>query len=702
MPDISLITNVVFIIAFVLTLVLSIFVKKVSIGRRQVVILAAAWVLIVTLQYWILGPASYVYAGDDGTQPIVNFLHWNRFFDGGPFLHGPMGGADARAMMAGSGSLVSLERTLLAFLPLWVAIFLQKSLVGLVAMSGAYVMARRCGGASRGVSLILACFYSVSHHYMTVATFHPALGYPLIPWFIYAIVGRINDRPLKYYGLILALSCLHAISTIPTHILMATVPAILLAALALGVWRPGRIALALVLLLLPIVLNWHQGLIALAEIAPLTGRVQFYATEHTLIPALSAALPPWGYAFTGLLVIVPFTLALVARGEPGRYRSAAAALGGIILGPLLLLFPWHALGLGAFAAIDYSYVKFALPPLATLIAAQALARRPGTPPLSSRWASLGGAAVAALAVGLMAQQKTQDVCYWIGDGGQKNLTAIPNLVDRPWAPDGDFRVVTIPFRLRHNYMLAYGLDTLDGQLNAISAAYYRYWTSMVPGARLTRSGTGILTPPGFDPMCCESHDFDSLANVDLLRQANVGFVISAVPLTGRSLHQVSGPSGAANPFLRAQPLATKLATYLSRVIDPGPVFVYAIGTPTPRVFGAAGVETVPDDLENADFLGRVAAHVDDRVVVARAGVTPRNLPEARLEVRRYTKSGRGFSVSVSAPQGGVLVINTAYLPFWSAWAEGKELAIFPVNEIQTGIVVPAGIETVNVLYKRSP
>ena len=60
----------------------------------------------------------------------------------------------------------------------------------------------------------------------------------------------------------------------------------------------------------------------------------------------------------------------------------------------------------------------------------------------------------------------------------------------------------------------------------------------------------------------------------------------------------------------------------------------------------------------------------------------------------------GFNIRTHAPTGGIVVVNTVPMPFWTATADGKSLEIIPVNYIQMGVRVPAGSQLVEFNYHR--
>ena len=57
-------------------------------------------------------------------------------------------------------------------------------------------------------------------------------------------------------------------------------------------------------------------------------------------------------------------------------------------------------------------------------------------------------------------------------------------------------------------------------------------------------------------------------------------------------------------------------------------------------------------------------------------------------------------MDVYAPDGGMVVINVPFSPFWTASSSATKLEVFPVNQIQMGIAIPAETSSIVVEYKK--
>ena len=112
------------------------------------------------------------------------------------------------------------------------------------------------------------------------------------------------------------------------------------------------------------------------------------------------------------------------------------------------------------------------------------------------------------------------------------------------------------------------------------------------------------------------------------------------------------------------------------------------------------VEHIVDAYGEAALHELVAKHaLDGRAVVSSGHVAAfRGLGE--LAVSSFSKIVDGYDVIVDAPQGGILVVNNTYLPYWRATADGKVLDTVPANAIHMAIAVPKGVKRIKIRYHR--
>ena len=75
-------------------------------------------------------------------------------------------------------------------------------------------------------------------------------------------------------------------------------------------------------------------------------------------------------------------------------------------------------------------------------------------------------------------------------------------------------------------------------------------------------------------------------------------------------------------------------------------------------------------------------------------------PAGELQVLEVRNARNGYDVSVQAPAGGVVVVNTPPSPFWRARSDGVDLAVVPANFVQMAIAVPPGTRSIELRLQR--
>jgi hypothetical protein len=272
-----------------------------------------------------------------------------------------------------------------------------------------------------------------------------------------------------------------------------------------------------------------------------------------------------------------------------------------------------------------------------------------------------------------------------------------------WRPTEPIRVVSIPYRLASNVPAAAGLDTLDANYPVVPHNVLIYW---VRGIQKIEGPFAAERPPtisfartGWDLKCCQVHNVDTYLDTRLLRIANVGFLISAVPLRGKELQQVDGPSLAVNPLLTSGGVTGWLKRRLSYIFWPAPLYVYALASPLPRAFGAKSIIVAPEQADDKTYIDLVAQHALERAAVIRGAHLDHPL-SGLVSVRNFSLVTDGVVIELDAVNGGVLLVNIAHSPFWHASADGKPLSIIPANGIQMAVSVPAGTRNVVFRYHR--
>lgn len=677
-----------------------------AIGRRGVVLFGFAWVLLLTVEYWAAGPYSFVQINDEGelSLPLLKYMTGS-VFRGGLYAHGVAGGNDVVAMAAYGNQTLSLERGLFLLLPSWAALGLDKMIAMAIAFAGAYLLARRGGGADRFSALAIAAFYTLAHRYMLASNLFQGVELQLAPLVIYLLAARLERR--WYFAGVVAVSALHAVSSAALHMAPAVGLAAGLGWLMLGARRPLRFLAGLMILVGFAVINWAEVVFAMIQTAPFSslasrgmGETGSEAFLSTLFKYFLDRSPE-----TALLALACVGW-LAWRGRLGRGLAVLLGLSAAWLsGPALLGLPWSDLNLAMLSSFDWFYISFALPALLVLAGGWA-ARASGPVTALAGPTRLFAPAVLFLAAacGNLAWQKSFNLAQWLGFGGQVPTTLIGNLAHPDWAPtDHPFRVVTVPYRLDPNTVSAYGLESFDGFVNNPPAGHSLYWRHAICGDRAGCSWlaqTYILSAAAVDLQCCRSYPAATLLPpLDALRAGNVEYVVSVLPIDG--LEQVSGPAADSVPPRRDDPLVPRLRALLGLILDPQPVHVYRLPDALPRAFVAEGIDPVEGPVESPAWTERaVASAIARRVAVDPAAAATLPAPHPGRVVR-VEEIRDGYRLDLELPEGGLVAVNAPWSPFWQASGDdGAALTIASANLIHTVIAVPPGTRGVTLLHRR--
>jgi hypothetical protein len=609
-----------------------------------------------------------------------------------------MGGIDAQLLYG--TQFLCLERLLFDHLPAWGAMAVHKGLVVATAASGAYLLARRGAGAGRGAAVALAMMIVLAHRYALTVTVHHGIGYALIPWGAYVLVFRSGRR--WFWGAAALLGLVHAASSSATHSAMGFALGAVAVWLFAGRPHPLRFWGGLALVGALSLLSWHETLFAMI--------VEGVDSARALHGAVPGAL--WSEVVSGswgrMMELVPLILlalaVLAARRSPLLGRAGGMVLFAVLAGPLLLHLPWARFGLAPLAAVDFSYFTLGLTAVAVVVIGWA--SRPAVAgdaapagPARARLPLLT-AAILAMAVGTMGWHKAWHGLQWFGMGGQSVLVAYDDLTRHDWSGPAPVRVVSLPYRLEPNTVAAYGLESFDGLLNIVPELRSRFWAAAfrAPNPNLTVGYNYISSQDGLDFLCCESYPLARIAAPEVLRLANVGFVLSLLPLEGEGLTQVAGPVAGWRPPRRGDALRERLSGYGRMLLGPVGVHVYRLDEPLPRAHVARRVEAAPAEIDPETVQAVARAALDGAALVEPAAL-PGLRGDESARVESVTETPDGYRVAVAAPAGGVLLVNQLWRPFWRVEIDGvPQPPPVAANLIEMAVALPPGARRVELRY----
>lgn len=671
-------------------------------SRRAVVAMSLVLLLALIGEY-LLGSSSFIVWDDEGDTAVPVLIYASQAMaEGRRFAHEWAGGIDAYAMLATGFQHVSLERIALNAFPAWVVIALHKVLIAGVGLAGGYLVAHRMAGASPATALFLAAVNALAETNFLDQTLFYGVNWSVLP-FIFYVFGQGLWGP-RGFQLGILVTGLAALSQ-PTHIM----PSIGITAVAALVFadriRPAIAIFVLAMMAIACLINWSEAIYAFAQQAESTSR--------------GAVDMPRGIFTDALLDIRSFAdpisrpelpaglLGLIALGLfRDRWFHRGLASAGVVIAAFLVakLAPWELAGLTALKGITWTRILAALDPIALLLCARALAHFEGS--LSESRARLVPALVFGLLITALCWQKGTHLYSYLNFAGQVQFHGIRNLAAWPAPEEGLFRAITMRmWRPEPNIVSGiYGRDSFDGTVNLAPRVVTDYWNRGIFLAKRDRYDFPefMLEPRFFDP-AQNAYRLDHQLSFVHLAIANVGYVISGLPMVAAGLREISAPPPDEQPRSAPQSFDERIAHYerkLTQAWRGFSVYVYRVEKSLPRAFGAEGVVLMDDTATVDEFAETVRVHAIEHRAVMRRADAPSAYATGAIEVLATRKTNTGYVVDVNTPAGGVLVINVPFNRFWRAAADGRPVPVASANLIHTAVVVPPGASHVSLVYAR--
>lgn len=653
-----------------------------NLSRRQAVAVGIFWLLALLSIDLIFGANTYSTASEEVEAGIATHLLWLRQSPGTGWNHMVGGGVDLSATTALLGQYLSLDLGLMRLLTdtfsLSVANIVQKAQLAAFAYVGAYRLYRRVHPSGRQVPAVCAAIFTLGNYYMTVVGWQ-TLGHALIPLTAYVLVFRTQAR--FFWAEACAVSVLYASSCLVTHTTLGLFGAVLaVAILTPGInWR--RIILAFGIVVVTLAANWHEQLWGLVQLAPYASRTLKTDLEYFVEP------------FSNTTLFVAMAAAGAGMALVRRRPGDAARLGLVLTVILGLGFAVDWLvtavpALAPLAPIRWGRINNSLFVISPMLLALGIERQ--AQGLTRR---VMVALACASMIFLFTWNKTYRVVEWLSEGGLTSLTAVlPQLQEHPWyESDHSARVLTIPYRISPMAAPLAGLDAVDGFVNLSQ----RSLDGLLRFAGHKRLGHEL------DYKCCKSYLIQDYFDLDALRLANVGFILSVLPLEGPRIRQVAGPTGAAAIPRSADSALDRLRGFARLIHNHPGVRVYALEPPVPRVFVAEAIEIIAQEAGDSDLArAAVRAGLAGAAAVRAADLPPGVEAEPSLQIISHAMVAQGVHLQLKAPEGGVVVFNVPWLPFWTAQSDGQPLPVFPANLAQMAIAIPAGATQVALEFRR--
>ena len=686
--------------------------RDLRLSRRHGTIAIIAWIVVASLDWWILGPHSYSYTTYELAAATPIHQYAAALPPGTRYAHAFAGGTDLFALGHYVGQYVLIERLLVTWLPTWLGLAVHKILILGLTMAGTYLLCRRAGKTRRELAFAMAALATMAGDFQLQITFQLGQSFAILPLGIYLVVIRQERR--WYWSGVAAYAAYAAATAAMPQGAMAVLGNLVLASLAIHPSRLVRAIPAILVIAVAMVINNSETIAGIMAVAPFTGngvagaanRLIYGFTDNLIRYAELTWFTSPGVMLTFLAITV--TVAGLGgaawKGFPGRSLVIALLLPALLGG--LDRVPWSSVGLSIIGAISFTYVAFGFPSLCTLAVA-ALGRIEGRAWPAPRQTALT-TVILALACGQLAYYAMNQKATWLATGGLGSY-AIEDLRGRDWPKGQPFRVAASHYRIPENIPLIAGLDIATASFALEPLVISRYWAALTghdPDATLGFGGNvGPSLRAAMDEptaRCCLSYDPARLGiDLDLLGAENVRFLISRVPF--ETLRLVSGPPEGTVPPRNGMAFSERFKLGLRYILDPPPFYIYELPRWLPRVFAPKRMETVAADQNWKTFLARVKTEVWNETAVVWDSERPvcaaGPLQPARIVATRLT--GDGFEIDVEGTAGpGVAVFNAVYMPFWKAAADGTPTEAFPVNGIHTALCVPAGTHHLSLRWDR--
>ena len=677
---------------------------------RSVVPFFLLWAVVYLFEYYFLGENSYIHMDDEGDHFIPYVMYLLNGHLGGQFGHGLSGGNDVYSSFSPGLQLVSPELIWFSLFPVWIAILVHKAIIVTVGFWGAYLLCRRSVQADVYVSAAVAALFTVSNQYLIYASYTIGSSLVFLPLAIYVLVVRSERADYFRY----AVPCLivTAIYLDPTHV---TEPMFAGLALAAVLFKRinFKVALSLVLLFLAQLANWAEPLYAMAQMAALTQRGGgIEAASFTLEGAVEAVRFMFERASENRVNLIALGVLAVLwlRRDAFKWPATVSLAGVFVIYLTAVLFPWREIGLGPLGRLSHQYIMLAVAGL--LLAPMARAAMVFSPPgggsegLGRR---MGPILVLALAAGMLVHFKAYNFANLLYHGGQSQYYTVGAAAEDDWRPSEPFRVITLRVRdLGPEPGLAYGFYGHEA-LDVYLMLEPRERSSFIKSGVMGRNDSSVGTDPRLmvDWSRWRNGKYRGIGeqvSLPLLRVANVGFILSPLPLEEKGVRLIAGPP-APPPTreARSRDLMGYLGHRIGRLFDFNDLYVYALANPYPQVFAPGRIVRVRNGLTETAFIEAVekaASSPGFPVVAGQAQAETLGRQSPGFRVLEFAKVRDGFTARIQSPDGGVVAVNTVAVPFWKAHADGKPLEIVPVNHIQMAVRVPPGAREVRFQYRR--
>lgn len=691
----------------------------------------ALWTAWVTLEYWALGPGSFLRIHDTANThiPVVMMSTQGGQLVSGDLIRPWLSGID-RLSNFGFWHLFYLPFT---FLPAWLAhgliTFIQRFVAG-------YFMARlmeQCLGARRSIAYAAGMVYSLVHTDLGEVAFMHMLNEPGLPLLLWAFCRMPLNNPARslLYSSMLGIGLGWAMSGIIGIYFL--VPA---AFLFVWVVRADVRSVRQVFMLA--ICFGVFCAVALVRQIPETWALLVHSGDSYRAQSMTYGGVNWPNFWKERLnylaswwPFVVLTSAWIWQGRlRGRFNLAiglllfTGVLFGPMLGPIKLYFNPY---IGFLRGVDFTRFHMVSALAWTIAAVSSFAY---LPEWRCELRDTGGRRLRAWSIAQIACAFVALFAFlWSVSVKQDHFTRIiklkqywralyehpdiKTLVDQAKPEGHRFATAGAYYNLHPGFWLPYGADMADGHSPMYSARYYQFWTSVIRPLigldkeieKFHRWGQYVYLHHARSGPEYESPviPFERWYDLELLSLAGVRYIISHKEVVDDRLVPLDLPGQkAAMTQWAGMGRNDRVKAYLT---GNGPVQelkAYENKAALPRFFLAGGFEVY----ENQELMSAAMESAALDVLASRVFVTKADLPEVPEAlngetsgvVRMLANGGSRLAALVDIPAPRILVCNNQYFRWWKWTIDGRPLEMFPAYGAFMAAVVPAGQHRVELVY----
>lgn len=676
---------------------------------KGIILVSVLWVFIVQFDSFILGPYGRLEMGDGEMMYLGYFPYLTRMKDS-LFLPDLIGGVDRYGLGRIGGAIISGRLLMVEIMPLWLVLIILRFFVTGVAFASVYIFSHKRLNAEPIVAFAFAALFSSSFDVTTSLTFLYGLSIAGMPLLLYFLVSLNKDLKGWFYFITYAL--VYVSFSEPIYWL----PGLWATAICLLFWhRPNSYIFffgSLIALSAVWTLNYSESIYAMVLLSPYSTRdlVVHHDFQKLLISNFSFMFDPTiRYNAGGLPFILPFLITLWAAIRTRSIQCFIAFITVLALAmahPFLKIFPWEYVHLDFLISYNW-YLEYCAFPYVMLTATAATISLINTESISNhnqkhlitRPITVFSLCLS-VSIAMLFFWKANTVLHMTTRGNMTKLESIPNLVNADWyQAKENLRVIGVPTIYSSNASVSYGLPGFDGRATIIPKSTFLYWSKLI----LKRDSNIHPSYPGLAVRsdyinCCSPYAIEQDVDLDMLRVANVGYILSYRILTSENLRQVSGP------------VVQKPRSFPSSLIDHAPeLFVYALNNPFARIYLAKSVKIVPTDASEEEYVRLTQSLAPKGIAVihqqklhAKTLVDSMTIKadDAYNQFVKYKIVKNGFDIELNQNHSQIILVNAPPLPWWEAESDHGVLNIVPANIGQMAILTTPETRFIKLRYRR--